>query len=49
MQETLLEEHLATKKAANRKTLYLFMIGLLLTISAIFIVYNYQNMTYSEM
>jgi len=48
MQENLLEEHMASKKAANRSILYLFMIGLLLSNSAIFIVYNYQNKTFSE-
>ena len=50
MQKNLIEERQETDKKApaDRKTLYLYMIGQLLCNAAVFIVYNYQNMTYAE-
>jgi len=43
-----MEEHLAYKKSKSRKTLYIYMTGFLLSLAAIFIVYNYQNETRAE-
>jgi hypothetical protein len=38
-------KHFAVQKLKNKRMLYLFMLGLLLTGSAILIIYQYQNNT----
>ena len=37
----------ALKKSKTRRTLYVYMFFLLLLVAAVFIIYNYQNMTFS--
>jgi hypothetical protein len=48
MQDDIIEEYMAPKKSKSRKTLYMYMLGFLFSLAAVFIVYNYQNETEAE-